>query len=51
MDKLLKEIKEQLALLNADIEKVENKAAQRRARKTTLALSKLFKEFRATSIK
>ncbi|MBO4427753.1 MAG: histone H1 [Bacteroidales bacterium] len=51
MEKLIKDIKAQLAAISADIDKVENKAAKARVRKATLALEKLGKEYRKVSVK
>ena len=51
MEKLIAQIKEQLAAVLADIDKVENKAAKARVRKATLALEKLGKEYRKISVK
>ena len=51
MEKLIAQIKAQLAAISADIDKVENKAAKARVRKATLALEKLGKEYRKISVK
>ncbi len=51
MEKLIAQIKEQIAALCADIDKIENKAAKARVRKATLALEKLGKEYRKISVK
>ena len=51
MEKLIAQIKEQLAAILADIDKLENKAAKARVRKATLALEKLGKEYRKISVK
>ena len=51
MEKLIAQIKDQLAAVLADIDKVENKAAKARVRKATLALEKLGKEYRKVSVK
>ena len=51
MEKLIAQIKEQLAAILADIDKLENKAAKARVRKATLALEKLGKEYRKASVK
>ncbi len=51
MEKLIAQIKEQVAALCADIDKIENKAAKARVRKATLALEKLGKEYRKISVK
>lgn len=53
MQKLMNQIKEQIAAFNenADLHVEKgNKAAGGRARKATLELTKLFKEFRKVSI-
>ena len=53
MENLLKEIQEKLDAFVKDAEaqvEKENKAAGTRARKTSLELTKLFKEFRKQSI-
>lgn len=51
MEKLVKEIKAQVAAILADIDKVDNKAAKARVRKATLALEKIGKEYRKVSVK
>ena len=51
MEEVIAKIKEQLAAVKADIDKVGNKAAQARVRKATLALEKLGKEYRKLSVK
>ena len=53
MEELQKEITEQIALFikEADKNLAGNKAAGQRARKATLELTKLFKEYRRESIK
>ena len=51
MEKLTAQIKDQLAAILADIDKLENKAAKARVRKATLALEKLGKEYRKASVK
>lgn len=51
MEKLVKEIKAQVAAILADIDKVDNKAAKARVRKGTLALEKVAKEYRKVSVK
>lgn len=48
---LNKQISEELNNFQKDFDKTDNKAAARRARKSTLALEKMFKEFRKLSIK
>jgi len=48
---LLKKIEATIELLMVDIKRVDNKSAQRRARKATLTLEKLLKQFRKDSIK
>ncbi|WP_320053330.1 histone H1 [uncultured Acetobacteroides sp.] len=53
MQELLNQIKEQIALYNENVEAYSSKnskAAAARARKATLELTKLFKEFRKLSI-
>ncbi len=51
MEKLIAEIKAQIAAITADIDKIENKAAKARVRKATLALEKAAKEYRKVSVK
>ena len=51
MEKLIAQIKDQIAAICADIDKVENKAAKARVRKATLALEKIGKEYRKASVK
>ena len=51
MEKLIAQIKAQIAAISADIDKVENKAAKARVRKATLCLEKLGKEYRKVSVK
>ena len=51
MEKLIAEIKAQIAAITADIDKVDNKAAKARVRKATLALEKAAKEYRKVSVK
>ena len=51
MEKLTAQIKDQLAAILADIDKLENKAAKARVRKATLALEKLGQEYRKVSVK
>lgn len=51
MEEIIAKIKEQIAAVCADIDKVGNKAAQARVRKATLALEKLGKEYRKISVK
>ena len=51
MEKLVKDIKAQIEAICADIDKVANKAAKARVRKGSLALEKLFKEYRKVSVK
>lgn len=51
MEKLITEIKAQIAAICADIDKVDNKAAKARVRKATLALEKAAKEYRKVSVK
>lgn len=51
MKKLVEQIKAQVAVIAADIDKVEtNKAAAARVRKATLELAKVGKEFRKASV-
>ena len=50
MEKIIAEIKAQIAAISADIDKVDNKAAKARVRKATLGLAKLGKEYRKASI-
>ena len=49
--KEMAQIKEQIAAICADIDKVDNKAAKARVRKATLALEKAAKEYRKESVK
>ena len=51
MEEIIKNIKAQIAAIEADIEKTGNKAAMARVRKATLALEKLGKEYRKVSVK
>lgn len=55
MTELLKDINEKITALKTELETVEsgvrNKAAAKRARKLTLELTKLFKDFRKESVK
>lgn len=51
MEELIAKIKEQIAAIEADINKTENKAAQARVRKATLILEKLGKEYRKVTVK
>lgn len=53
MEELINKIKAETENLNANLNKFAagNKAAGARARKSTLALAKLYKEFRAESVK
>ena len=50
MEQIISQMKEQIAAITADIDKVDNKAARARVRKATLALEKLGKEYRKASI-
>ena len=50
MEAIIAKIKEQIAAIEKDIDKVDNKAAKARVRKATLALEKLGKEYRKASI-
>ncbi len=43
-------MKEQIAAIESDIDKIDNKAAKARVRKATLAFEKLAKEYRKVSI-
>ena len=47
---LINQIKAQVAAISSDIDKADNKAAAGRARKLSLELEKLGKEFRKVSI-
>ena len=51
MEKIIAQIKEQIAAIEKDIDKVDNKAARARVRKATLALEKIGKEYRKVSVK
>ena len=51
MEKLLNDITELFEAFKADAAKDTNKAAARRARKLTLELSQVFKDFRKVSVK
>ena len=51
MEEIIKNIKAQIAAIEADIDKTGNKAAMARVRKATLALEKLGTEFRKVSVK
>lgn len=50
MEAIIAKIKEQIAAIEKDIDKIDNKAAKARVRKATLALEKLGKEYRKASI-
>ena len=50
MESIIAKIKEQIATIEKDIDKIENKAAKARVRKATLALEKIGKEYRKKSI-
>lgn len=50
MKQLIEDIKAQIAIISADIDKESVKAASARVRKATLALEKLGKEYRKRSI-
>ena len=50
MEQIIAQMKEQIAAITTDIDKVDNKAARARVRKATLALEKLGKEYRKASI-
>ena len=51
MEAIIAKIKEQIAVIEKDIEKVDNKAAKARVRKATIELAKLGKEYRKISVK
>ena len=53
IETILRNIKDETLQLQENLEKFEkgNKAAGQRARKNTLTLAKLYKEFRAESVK
>ena len=51
MKELIKSIKAEMEAISADIDKVANKAAKARVRKSSLALEKLFKTYRKESVK
>ena len=51
MEAIIAKIKEQIAAIEKDIDKVDNKAAKARVRKATLALEKAGKEYRKESVK
>ena len=53
IETILRDIKDETLKLQENLEKFEkgNKAAGQRARKNTLNLAKLYKEFRAESVK
>lgn len=50
MEEIIAKIKEQLAAIKNDIDKMDNKAAKARVRKATLELGKLGKEYRKASM-
>ena len=50
MDAIIAKMKEQIAAICADIDKVDNKAAKARVRKATLEFAKIAKEYRKASI-
>lgn len=50
MEAIIAKMKEQIAAITKDIDKVDNKAAKARVRKATLVLEKLGKEYRRASI-
>ena len=50
MQELLKKIEEVSAAFNTEVAKTTNKAAQGRARKLSLELRELYKQFRALSV-
>ena len=51
MEEIIAKMKEQIAAIGKDIDKVDNKAAKARVRKATLAFEKLAKEYRKESVK
>ena len=51
MEKIIAEMKAQIAAICADIDKIENKAAKARVRKASLAFEKAAKEYRKISVK
>ena len=50
MEAIIAKIKEQIAAIEKDIDKVDNKAAKARVRKATLEFAKIAKEYRKASI-
>ncbi len=50
MEAIIAKMKEQIAAIYADIDKVDNKAARARVRKATLAFEIVAKEYRKASI-
>ena len=50
VEAIIAKIKEQIAAIEKDIDKIDNKAAKARVRKATLALEKIGKEYRKASI-
>ena len=51
MEAIIAKIKEQIAAIEKDIDKIDNKAARARVRKATIALEKIGKEYRKISVK
>lgn len=51
MEEIIKNIKAQIAAIEADIDKTGNKAVMARVRKATLALEKFGKEYRKVIVK
>lgn len=51
MEKIIAAMKLAINAIQADIDKVDNKAAKARVRKATLALEKIGKEYRKVSVK
>lgn len=51
MEQLIKDMKAQIEAICADLDKVDNKAAQARVRKATLELEKLGKVYRKETCK
>jgi len=50
MEAIIAKMKEQIAAIEKDIDKTDNKAARARVRKATLAFEKAAKEYRKASI-
>ena len=51
MEEIIKNIKSQIAAIEADIDKTGSKAVMARVRKATLALEKFGKEYRKVIVK